>query len=82
VRPLPTARELAEARFARELRVAKRNHAHYWIAIIGYRVEPSEHIRVTHADVRVPPEIGCFICESPYPTPNVDYCPGDPLVPL
>lgn len=64
----PDRLEAAIALFDEEVAMATVRREHYWLAIVGFRVQvPMED--GTHLDrenIRTGPHIGCFICEEPY----------------
>jgi hypothetical protein len=66
--------------FERELAEATRRRDHYWLALVGFRVTPplTDGAVLDHENIRVPPNVGCFICEEPWTPDAPRRCPGEP----
>lgn len=68
-------------RFAEEVRRARAERDHLWIAAFGYRVAvplPDETVMFDLENLVTGPDIGCFICEQPYTDRLASRpCPGD-----
>lgn len=51
-----------------EIEQAMTGHRHYWLAMVSYAIEVplTEGMRLDSKSMRVPPLVGCYICETPY----------------
>jgi hypothetical protein len=65
--------------FERDVATAKATHRHYWLALVGFAVNPplEDGVIFDHESIRVPPQIGCFICERPYSPMAPKRCRGE-----
>lgn len=71
----------ADQLFELELAQARQRREHYWIALVGFRVQPPME-GDTHLDsenIRTGPHVGCFLCEEPY-AERIAFrrCKGEP----
>jgi hypothetical protein len=68
-------------RMERELEEAKRNHEHFWVAIVSFKVTPPllDGAVLDHENMLGPPAIGCYICEAVFTKLMARKCPGEPM---
>lgn len=66
--------------FETEIRAAEAAHEHYWIASLSYKVTPPliEERSFDVENLRIPPVVGCYICEEPWTKTARKFCNGDP----
>lgn len=73
--------DVATQLLAVEVARALHDRAHYWVAVLGFRVTEvppiGADILLDHENFRVPPEVGCFICEQAHGHATA-RCPGPP----
>jgi hypothetical protein len=75
----------AEETFEREVKEARAKGEHYLMAIVGYKVDMSgwdnkfAPLALGRESLRLAPNIGCFLCETPYTKGMDPRCPGEPV---
>lgn len=70
--------EDAQKLFKQEYDEATANQRHYFMALVGFKVDPEAMSPVLdHTTLRSPPSVGCFICEQPYQEGMDPRCPGE-----
>jgi hypothetical protein len=72
----------ARSRFEQELTAAQEKGEHYFLAIVGFVVDPAQTgglLSLGQESLRVPPSIGCYRCELLLTRDLDPHCPGEPV---